>query len=461
MSRIAIVGSQGWVGREMVKLFEKENPVLYDEPVKIGSRKDVNMCQVAFVCVPTPMRLDGSCDFSIVEEVVGWISCPLIVIRSTIPPGTTEALCKKYGKKLVMNPEYIGETVDHPLMNSQQRKFLILGGEKSAIQKCIEVYQKVYNAGVHIYQCTSTEAELIKYCENSFIGTYVTFCNEFYEICKSHNADWNTVREGFLMDPRMTRYWTFVYPDNRGFSGKCIPKDLNGIVAASKSRGYTPQFLASVIKANDRFRAPPKISIESRYVPHEEIRVNVSPYEEYYECLKEVFDLNTIRSFCDVGCANGPLLNAFHRQYPDKPLYGIEYFQYHKDAAPESVKNMIHIADLRDDIPIDTRYDIVNCTEVAEHIDPAYQEQFLRNIDKLVGKYLIMTWSCHPDDPNKAVETHQHFNPLPMEKYREIMRQRGYTLDIERSEKFVAHSKRFQNFYFWWRESLSVWVKDV
>ena len=253
--KISIIGSSGWVGKEMYKLFEPYNPVLYDEPLNVGTRENVNQTDVAFICVPTPMKDNGECDTSIVESVIEWIECPLIILRSTVSPGTTKRLSDKYGKLIVMNPEYIGETVDHPLMNSKERKFLILGGERIATQKAVEVYQFVYNSSVHIYQCTGTEAELIKYCENSFIGTYVTFCNEFYNICQNFGVDWNIVREGFLLDPRMTPYWTFVYPHKRGFSGKCIPKDMNAIVAESEKNGYMPLFLKHVLDNNKRLQS--------------------------------------------------------------------------------------------------------------------------------------------------------------------------------------------------------------
>lgn len=248
---VAIIGAKGYVGRHMMSLFETQHPVAYD--MDIGSRDQVNACKTAFVCVPTNMLADGSCDTSIVEQVVSWITCDLIILRSTVPPGTIERLEEKSGKNLVMNPEYVGETIQHPLNDTKIRNFVILGGRRSETEKAVHVYEKVYNASVRFMQCTAREAEVIKYTENSFIGTYVTFCNEMFEVCRAFGVDWSVVREGFLLDPRMTPYWTLVYPEQRGFGGKCIPKDMNAIVQASQQKGYMTPFLRAVLEQNKYF----------------------------------------------------------------------------------------------------------------------------------------------------------------------------------------------------------------
>ena len=248
--RIAVVGAHGYVGREMVRLFKEHDP--YEYGTDFGTKEEVNKCDVAFICVPTPMMKDGKCDTSIVEEVIGWIETPLIIIRSTVSPGTIEKLIKKTGKHIVFQPEYVGETVAHPLNDTSGRNFLIFGGSKEDCHEALRVYHMVYNASTNTLITTPREAEMIKYMENSFIGTYVVFCNEFFELCKAFDVDYDIVREGFLLDPRMTRFWTFVFEESRGFGGKCIPKDMNGIVHSSNEVGYEPSFLQSVIKENDR-----------------------------------------------------------------------------------------------------------------------------------------------------------------------------------------------------------------
>jgi UDPglucose 6-dehydrogenase len=255
---IGIVG-YGFVGKAMKRMFP--DAVVYDPFVKelATTKSDINACHVAFVCVPTNMAADGSCDTSIVEETLRWLKTPLVIIRSTIAPGTTDKLQKKYKGEIVFQPEYIGETTAHPLLNESHTPFMVLGGREKGRALAIEVYKTVYNASVKIQQMKALEAEIVKYMENTSIGTTVVFANEFYNICQAFGADYNTVREGYLADPRMSRYFTFVYPEKRGFEGKCLPKDINAIVKASEKVGYEPEFFADLLKNNNRLRAPTKL----------------------------------------------------------------------------------------------------------------------------------------------------------------------------------------------------------
>jgi len=239
MSVINIVG-YGIVGKSMHKLFPN---------AEINMKK----ADVSFICVPTNMLSNGHCDTSIVEEVISELESNLIIIRSTVSVGTTDRLKEKYNKHIIFQPEYIGETTAH-CYDERSIPFLILGGDIDDCQKAIELYHSVYNSNIKILFLTSKEAEIVKYMENSAIATKVTFCNEFYNICKAFGADYNMVREGFLMDKRMSRDFTFVYPDKRGFDGKCLPKDINAIVASSEGAGYSPLFLKDVLKNNERIR---------------------------------------------------------------------------------------------------------------------------------------------------------------------------------------------------------------
>lgn len=250
---IGIVG-YGVVGMEMEELFPGAE--VYDPVKSLGNRHDINECRVAFVCVPTPSLPDGGCDTSIVEEVVDWLRTELIIIRSTVAPGTTSRLqAEKPFSKIVFQPEYLGETVAHPFEHESERKFVILGGTRKACDKAVELYQTVYNASVQFMFMTSIEAEIVKYMENTAIATMVSLCNEFYEICNHFGVSYNIVREGFLMDSRMSRYFTFVYPKDRGFGGKCLPKDLAAIVEATeKVTGYSPDFIKAVLKYNKNLR---------------------------------------------------------------------------------------------------------------------------------------------------------------------------------------------------------------
>jgi len=253
-NKIAIIG-YGVVGKAMKKLFL--DALIYDPAyAKVSaSKKQINSADAAFICVPTPMAKDGSCDTSIVEEIIAWLNTPLIIIRSTISPGTTDRLKKKYPKKrIVFMPEYIGETPAHPMADERKRLFLIFGGDKRDCSGAVEIFQRVYNASVKILCVSAVEAEIIKYMENAAIATMVTLANEFYNICQAFNVPYDMVREGFLMDPRMSRYFTFVYPKDRGFDGKCLPKDLTAIIKAAQKAGYNAEFIKSILENNKRIK---------------------------------------------------------------------------------------------------------------------------------------------------------------------------------------------------------------
>lgn len=258
MNKIAIIGG-GVVGKGMANLFSPHFDVrIYDIKTQ-PKRKVVMGCDLAIVCVPTDMKEDGSANTAIVEEVISWIDAPLILIKSTVPPTTTDRLSFKYGKNICFSPEYMGESKYYTPFwkypdpeNVASHSFVIIGGDKAS--EIANYFMKVMSVDTVYSLCTSLEAELTKYAENTFFATKVTFCNEFYNICKAYGAEWKKVRENWLLDPRINKNHTLVFEDARGFSGKCFPKDITAIIKASESVGYTPKLLKSVLEVNNEIR---------------------------------------------------------------------------------------------------------------------------------------------------------------------------------------------------------------
>lgn len=216
--KVGIVGL-GWVGKAMLSVFPRAVCCDMGDPIPD--------CDVAFVCVPTPLK-DGKLDTSIVESVVSECKSPLIVIRSTVAVGTCERL-DRLGKNIVYQPEYLGETVAHPLLQESERKFLIIGGRPENRRKLIELYHRVYNANIKIRQVSLTEAEVIKLSENRAIAFKIAQCQELYDACQKNGVDYYTIRDAvYGDDPRFNLWFTFVYPEKRGFQSKCLPKDVYG-----------------------------------------------------------------------------------------------------------------------------------------------------------------------------------------------------------------------------------------
>jgi hypothetical protein len=250
-NRIAIVGSEGWVGSAMINLFKEKMQVVPFDIIGIGNKKDVNRCPVCFVCVPTPLK-KGKLDISIVEECVKWIESPLIIIRSTVMPGTCDRL-EKLGKHIVFQPEYLGETTSHPLTDQKTRPFLVIGGRPENRRKAIELYQTVYNANITIRQVSLLEAEIIKLSENRAIAFKVAQCQELFDACEAAGVDYYTIRDAvYSDDPRFNLWWTFVFPDKRGFNSKCIPKDIYGWAAWAESVGYNPELTRKMLEVNEK-----------------------------------------------------------------------------------------------------------------------------------------------------------------------------------------------------------------
>jgi UDPglucose 6-dehydrogenase len=249
--KIGIVGL-GHVGSAMQKIFP--GAVIYDKYKKIGSIKQINSCDVAFICVPTPENTDGSCNTSIVDGILKEIKTDLIVIRSTVPVGYTEKKAHELKKNIVFQPEYYGETVGHPFADLNNRGWITLGGEETAVKKAVEVYQSVYTSDVFIFQTDSKTAELAKYMENAFLATKVTFCNEFYDIAEKLGVNYNQLREVLLMDPRIGRSHTFVYPKDRGFGGSCFPKDISSIINQAEENNVDASLLRTVKEKNQKIR---------------------------------------------------------------------------------------------------------------------------------------------------------------------------------------------------------------
>lgn len=278
--KVAIIG-HGYVGQGMERFFKDHYDLIIVDPKyqkddehdftaddldfetnKQRARDEAAEISLAVICVPTPMSADASVDLSFVNEVFTWLPQMLVLIKSTIPPGTCREIKKSWPyQHIVFSPEYMGEGkyqvqwwkdkgYPHPT-EMKLHDFQIFGGEKADTTAVVSLFQKVMGPDPKMAQTNWETAELCKYMENSWGAAKVIFCNEFYEIAKAFGVDYNELRELWLMDGRVERMHTAVFPDGRGFGGKCFPKDINGIVQQSIRAGYYPKLLAAVLQVNE------------------------------------------------------------------------------------------------------------------------------------------------------------------------------------------------------------------
>ncbi|MGH3901299.1 MAG: hypothetical protein ACRDTA_24225 [Pseudonocardiaceae bacterium] len=220
-------------------------------------KDQLSTCDFAIVCVDTPAGDAGECDTSNVYDAIRMLPTERVLLKSTVRPGTTGELVALTGKKICFSPEYSGQsTYYNPYWDggASTVPFVILGGVPDVRRWFIDMLLPVLGPTKSYFQCSALEAEIIKYMENAYFATKISFANEFFEICKAFGADWHTVREGWLLDPRVEPMHTAVFLRSRGFGGKCLPKDLRAIVHAATAEGYEPSLLAEVLRSNECFR---------------------------------------------------------------------------------------------------------------------------------------------------------------------------------------------------------------
>tara|TARA_Y100000593_G_scaffold26093_1_gene51889 strand:+ start:221 stop:1060 length:840 start_codon:yes stop_codon:yes gene_type:complete len=264
--KIGIIG-QGYVGTAIKVGFESyydlETYDKYSEEKSTMQLADmVESCEVIFVCVPTPMNKDGSCNIDVVEGVIKQINKlltdwksdkkPIVVIKSTVPPGTTEKLHKKFKNvNVIFNPEFLTEANFIDDFKNQTR--IILGGTRKGTNKLRQIYSKVFPTA-HIIKTHSTIAELVKYMTNSYLATKVSFANEMYQICEKFDMDYDKVVEYATLDERLgVTHWSVPGPDGDfGFGGHCLPKDLSALIEVADDLDV--DVLRSTQRTNNKVR---------------------------------------------------------------------------------------------------------------------------------------------------------------------------------------------------------------
>jgi len=264
--RIGIVG-QGYVGTAVKEVFNKHYATnTFDLNGDCNCRdmeELIDTSDIIFVCVPTPMKKDGSCDTSIVEGVVHELndlaltrqcSNRIIAIKSTIPPGTTNRLNKECEYvSVIFNPEFLTEANFIDDFKNQDR--VIIGGERPSTTELRQVYSLVFPDAT-IVKTGSKTAEMVKYMTNTFLATKVSFANEMKMICDELKIDYDKVVEYSTYDERLGKsHWAVPGPDGKlGFGGSCFPKDLNALISLSKDMRLYLHTLQSVWKTNLKVR---------------------------------------------------------------------------------------------------------------------------------------------------------------------------------------------------------------
>lgn len=270
---VTIIG-YGWVGRAYHKVFP--DAVIYDPFVypDTSSKAEVNKCDLALVCVPTdakkipnevivnkdekmyPRFGSDQLDMRIIEEVVGWLKTPLILIKSALQPGTIDKLVKETGKKIAVSVEMVGEgkyfipywKYPHP-ENPLFHNFLIVGGEDETARRCADFLWAKMSPDINIHLTTALEAEICKLMENAWGAQKVTFANVIYDICEKLGANYTRVLQAWGADGRTEKMHMRVIPGKRGWKSKCYDKDVPALASLDDSG-----FLNNMVKVNEKYK---------------------------------------------------------------------------------------------------------------------------------------------------------------------------------------------------------------
>lgn len=250
---VGIIGF-GFVGESQAFAFSPiANVFIYDlDPLRsVNTLDEVLKCDFVFVCVPTPMHNDGTQDKSFIEDVFNNSrKGPIYIIKSTVLPGTTKSLQKKFNDlDIVFSPEFLTERTSKLDMLTQAR--IILGGRKELTQKVEDLFNLRFKSRHYIHTNTST-AEFIKYMNNTFFAAKVSLMNEFYRLSQKINVDWETALYGFAADQRIgDSHLNVPGPDGKlGFGGACFPKDINALISFSKTHHIDMNILEAAWKTN-------------------------------------------------------------------------------------------------------------------------------------------------------------------------------------------------------------------
>ncbi|MDP2705000.1 MAG: hypothetical protein U1D31_00540 [Patescibacteria group bacterium] len=262
---IAVIG-YGIVGQALAYSFsrpkiKKDYLVSFYDEYKESSPLDtvVKKSDFIFICLPTPMKLDESgIDLSIIEDVISKITLytngtdKIIVIKSTVAPGTTVFLEKKYPKtKFAFSPEFLAEA--QYLKDAIHPDRIIIGAYDNRVLQRVTLLFKNRFPKTKIFTTDPTTAEMVKYMANMYLATKVIFGNEMFDMCQKLGIPYEEVKTMVVADHRIYDSHLTVTPE-RGFGGKCFPKDMIAFLGAGKERGVNLELLSTVWKINKRIR---------------------------------------------------------------------------------------------------------------------------------------------------------------------------------------------------------------
>jgi UDPglucose 6-dehydrogenase len=260
--KIGIIGV-GMVGGAVSRYFKSAgiSPYLYDKYNKIGSPAEINKADIIFICVPTPFDKKKGFDLSAVDGAFSIIKgSKIIVSKSTVWPGTTAKMQKKYPQhKIVFNPEFLSEaTADDDMQRPDIQIIGYTEKSRSVAEKVISILPSAPFERI----IPAEEAEMFKYFHNVHGAVKVIFANQIYDLCKKLKIDYEIVREcaAASKNIRTGMYLNVLHGSYRGYGGSCFPKDIRALIQFGDKQGVNLELLKTAEKINNQLMKKQKIS---------------------------------------------------------------------------------------------------------------------------------------------------------------------------------------------------------
>lgn len=255
MRKIGVVG-HGIVGSAVSHGFKKLGHDLKVHDIKLKTTiEDLLDTEVCFVCVPTPSEPSGQCNTTIVEQVILELNNldygGIVVIKSTVEPGTTERMISKYKNvRVSFVPEFLRERC--AVSDFIDNHDLCVIGTHS--KDDFEVIKEVHgHFPEQFVMCTPSEAELVKYFNNIYNATLITFANNFYEVCESLDVNYANVKSAIVKREHIIDSYLDCNKNFRGFGGACLPKDTKAIAHLVKENNLPSTLFDDILNHNERY----------------------------------------------------------------------------------------------------------------------------------------------------------------------------------------------------------------
>lgn len=245
--KIGIIGI-GVVGGAVASAIPEA--LTYDKYKKIGSIETINSADIIFICVNTPYTKEVGFDITAVDDAISILGGKkIIVIKSTVIPGSTEMMQNKYPQHMILfNPEFLRQVSANDDMKNPSEQII---GYTVKSKPFAEEILSLLPKAPHNFIVPAKEAEMAKYFSNCFLAVKVIFANQIYELCQKMEIDYDLIKKMAAVNPRFSFSHFDVWTDGyRGYSGACLPKDTKSLIQLGDKLGIDLSLLKTADRAN-------------------------------------------------------------------------------------------------------------------------------------------------------------------------------------------------------------------